>query len=135
MILDHIGLKVGHYEQSKAFFLAALAPLGIALVSEVKGRAGFGRAGKPEFWFCQATAAEAAHPALHLAFAADDREQVRQFYQAALQAGATDNGPPGIRAHYHPDYYGAFVITPDGHNIEAVCHRPEHGRSSQSPAP
>lgn len=119
MIIDHVGLAVSNLEQSKIFYSAALAPLGITLIVEVQGWAGFGKGGKPEFWFGEHS--EPQKP-MHIAFIAENREQVRQFYDAALQAGATDNGPPGIRAHYHPDYYGAFVIGPDGHNIEAVCH-------------
>lgn len=122
MIIDHIGFSVSDYARSKAFFTAALAPLGISLVTEVMGWGGFGKGGKPEFWFGEKAGAQLP---LHVCFAAESREQVRQFYAAALEAGATDNGGPGIRAHYHPDYYGAFVIGPDGHNIEAACHRPE----------
>jgi catechol 2,3-dioxygenase-like lactoylglutathione lyase family enzyme len=122
MIVDHIGFAVTDYEKSKAFFAKALAPLGIELVMEVQGWAGFGKAGKPELWF--GPRGEKPAP-LHIAFVAESREQVRAFYAAALAAGAQDNGPPGIRKIYHPDYYGAFVIGPDGHNVEAVCHRPE----------
>jgi catechol 2,3-dioxygenase-like lactoylglutathione lyase family enzyme len=119
MILDHIGFSVSNYEKSKEFFGKALAPIGVTLISETHGWAGFGRNGKPELWF--GAGEQPQHP-MHLAFLAESREQVRQFYAAALAAGAQDNGPPGIRAHYHPNYYGAFVIGPDGHNIEAVCH-------------
>ena len=119
MIIDHIGLAVEDYEKSKEFFCQALAPLGIELVMEVQGRAGFGRNGKPELWFGVHT--EKQRP-LHIALVADNREQVRAFYKAALAAGGKNNGPPGIREIYHPNYYGAFVISPDGHNIEAVCH-------------
>ena len=122
MIIDHIGLAVSDYERSKQFFTQALAPLGIQLVMEIEGWAGFGRGGKPELWF--GTHTQVQHP-MHLAFVAESREQVRAFYQAALSAGAEDNGPPGIREIYHPNYYGAFVIGPDGHNVEAVCHAPE----------
>lgn len=122
MIIDHLGLAVSDYAASKAFFTRALAPLGIRLVMEVQGWAGLGRDGKPEFWFGQHT--EAQRP-MHLAFLAENREQVRAFYEAALAAGASDNGPPGIREIYHPHYYAAFVIGPDGHNVEAVCHQPE----------
>lgn len=122
MIIDHVGLAVSNLEQSKIFYSAALAPLGITLIVEVQGWAGFGKGGKPEFWFGEHS--EPQKP-MHIAFIAENREQVRQFYDAALQAGATDNGPPGIRAHYHPNYYGAFVIGPDGHNIETVCHQAE----------
>jgi len=123
MTLDHIGLSVADYPRSKAFFTAALAPLGITLVMEVEGWAGFGRGGKPDFWF-GAGGDGAVKAPMHIAFAAENRAQVDAFYAAALQAGATDNGAPGIRAIYHPNYYGAFVIGPDGHNIEAVCHGP-----------
>jgi len=122
VIIDHLGLTVSDATRSKAFFTSALAPLGIVPLVEVQGWVGFGRGGKPEFWFGEG--GEAQRP-MHLAFVAESREQVRQFHAAALQAGGQDNGPPGLRAHYHPDYYGAFVIGPDGHNIEAVCHRPE----------
>lgn len=120
MIIDHIGLAVSDYERSKAFFTRALAPLGIEPLMEVEGWAGFGKRGKPEFWL--GAHAQKQNP-MHIAFAAESRAQVDAFYRAALAAGATDNGPPGIREIYHPDYYGAFVIGPDGHNIEAVCRR------------
>jgi catechol 2,3-dioxygenase-like lactoylglutathione lyase family enzyme len=122
MIIDHIGFAVTNYKRSKDFFAAALAPLGISLVTEVEGWAGFGKAGKPDLWFGEQ--GEAQRP-MHLAFLAENRAQVRQFHEAALQAGGKDNGPPGIRAQYHPDYYGAYVIGPDGHNVEAVCHNAE----------
>jgi catechol 2,3-dioxygenase-like lactoylglutathione lyase family enzyme len=122
MIIDHIGLAIGDYERSKQFYSRALAPLGIELVLEVEGRAGFGKQGKPEFWF--GVHSEYQKP-MHIAFSADNREQVRAFYAAALEAGGKNNGVPGIREIYHPNYYGAFVIDPDGHNIEAVCHKPE----------
>lgn len=122
MIFDHIGLAVSDYEHSKRFFTQALAPLGIELLMEVQGWAGLGRAGKAEFWFGTHTQPQAP---MHIAFAAQNREQVRAFYAAALAAGGKDNGAPGIREVYHPNYYGAFVIGPDGHNIEAVTHTPE----------
>jgi catechol 2,3-dioxygenase-like lactoylglutathione lyase family enzyme len=119
-MFDHIGLGASDYEASKAFFLRALAPLGVGVAMEGPDGIGLGKNGKPSLWLQQA----ADKPArLHLAFAADSRQQVDAFYRAALDAGATDNGPPGIRAHYHPNYYGAFVIGPDGHNIEAVCQK------------
>ncbi|WP_428622100.1 VOC family protein [Sedimenticola sp.] len=122
MILDHIGVVISDYERSKVFYSRCLAPLGITLVMEVEGWAGYGREGKPEFWF--GPAGEANQP-MHIAFAAENRAQVDRFYQAALEAGGKDNGTPGIREIYHPNYYGAFVYDPDGHNIEAVCHLPE----------
>jgi catechol 2,3-dioxygenase-like lactoylglutathione lyase family enzyme len=122
MIIDHIGFAVSDYDRSKEFFCKALAPLGIELVMEYQGWAGLGKAGKPELWF---GAHSESQRSMHLAFLAENRAQVRAFYAAALAAGASDNGPPGIREYYHPNYYGAFVIGPDGHNIEAVCHQPE----------
>ncbi len=122
MIIDHIGLAVSDYKRSKEFFSKALAPLGIELVMEVQGWAGFGKGGKPELWLGEH--AERQKP-MHIAFLAENRRQVKAFYEAALAAGAKDNGAPGIREIYHPNYYGAFVIGPDGHNIEAVCHAPE----------
>jgi catechol 2,3-dioxygenase-like lactoylglutathione lyase family enzyme len=122
MIIDHIGLAVSDYAKSLEFFRRALNPLGIELIMEVEGWAGFGKGGKPELWFGTHTVPQQS---VHLAFLADTRRQVREFYAAALEAGAHDNGPPGIRAVYHPNYYGAFVIGPDRHNIEAVCHLPE----------
>jgi catechol 2,3-dioxygenase-like lactoylglutathione lyase family enzyme len=122
MIFDHIGIIVSDYDRSKQFFRRALAPLGIELVMEVEGWAGLGKGGKPEFWF--GTGGQKQNP-MHIAFIADTRAQVTAFHAAALAAGGTDNGPPGIREIYHPNYFGAFVLGPDGHNVEAVCHRPE----------
>lgn len=121
MILDHIGLAVSDYEKSKTFFAKALAPLRIELVMEVQGWAGLGRDGKPELWF--GTHSTPQNP-MHIAFIAESRAQVDAFHAAALAAGGQDNGAPGIREIYHPHYYAAFVIGPDGHNIEAVCHQP-----------
>ncbi len=122
MIIDHIGLSVSDTEASKRFYTAALAPLGIGPMSEGGGWVGFGRDHAPQFWFGPG---QAPQKPMHIAFVAENRAQVRAFHAAALQAGGRDNGAPGIRAQYHPHYYGAFVIGPDGHNIEAVCHRPE----------
>ena len=122
MILDHIGFQVSDFAKTKAFLLAALEPLDIGIVSEGTGWAMVGRGGKPQFWF----GAFGPPPGpIHIAFAAANREQVRRFHAAALAAGGKDNGAPGLRPNYHPDYYGAFVIGPDGHNVEAVCHAPE----------
>jgi catechol 2,3-dioxygenase-like lactoylglutathione lyase family enzyme len=129
-MIDHLGFKVDDFDRAKAFYSAVLAPLGYGLVMEVTAEmtgngsqhAGFG-AGKPDFWI--GTGGEATRNGLHLAFVASERKAVDAFYAAALASGAKDNGPPGIRETYHPNYYGAFVIDPDGHNIEAVCHKPE----------
>jgi catechol 2,3-dioxygenase-like lactoylglutathione lyase family enzyme len=126
--LDHIGLQVSDFPRLLAFYEAVLAPLGISVAMRMSAAeagfdaAGFGAAGKPDFWIWPGGRTT---PHLHIAFAAASRAAVDAFYAAALSAGARDNGPPGIRAHYHPDYYGAFVLDPDGHNIEACCHRPE----------
>ena len=122
MIFDHIGLNVSDAQARTAFFSAALAPLGVSVVMEEQGWVGMGKDGKPDFWF---GVGDKPHAGMHLAFAADNRAQVDAFYKAALEAGGKDNGAPGIRALYHPNYYGAFVLGPDGHNVEAVCHRPE----------
>jgi catechol 2,3-dioxygenase-like lactoylglutathione lyase family enzyme len=126
-ILDHLGIPVSDFARSKAFYERALAPLGISIVMEVPGdltgngdAAGFGRGRKPAFWIGE----DARAGRTHVAFTAESRAEVDAFHAAALAAGGRDNGAPGLRPHYHPDYYGAFVLDPDGHNIEAVCHRP-----------
>ena len=121
MIIDHIGIAVSDAARSKEFYSRALAPLGIEVLMEVQGHVGLGRGTKPEFWL--AAREEDIRP-IHVAFVADDRAQVDAFHAAALEAGGADNGPPGVREIYHPDYYGAFVLDPDGHNVEAVCHSP-----------
>jgi len=121
-MFDHLGMGVTDYEASKAFFLNALQPLGVAVVMEGQFGLGLGSNNKPSLWLTQVT--DKPTP-LHIAFTAGSRQQVDEFHRAALAAGGRDNGAPGLRPHYHPNYYGAFVIGPDGHNIEAVCHRPK----------
>lgn len=121
-MLDHIILTVSDYSASRAFYLEALEPLGYEVIMEVGPAGGFGVAGKPDFWIRQA---EPVKPPVHVAFRAPDRRSVDAFHAAAMAAGGRDNGGPGLRAHYHPNYYGAFVFDPDGNNIEAVCHLPE----------
>jgi len=121
-MFDHVGLGVSNYAESKAFFLKALEPLGVGIVMEGEHGLGIGSKGKPALWLFETSERPAP---LHLAFTAESHKQVQEFYAAALAAGGKDNGAPGLRAHYHPNYYGAFVIGPDGHNVEAVCHRPE----------
>jgi len=122
-MLDHVGFAVSDYARSKAFYEQALVPLGLSLLMEpVAQAAGFGKDGKPFFWIEAQGGAVTGR--LHIAFAADDRATVDAFHAAALEAGAKDNGVPGVREIYHPNYYGAYVLDPDGHNIEAVCHRP-----------
>lgn len=121
-MLDHVGFGVSDYERSKAFYAEALAPLGIELVKEPSQlAAGFGRDGKPFFWL-EATRPPAA--GLHVAFTCESQDLVRAFHEAAIAAGGTDNGSPGARPIYHEHYYGAYVLDPDGNNIEAVCHHP-----------
>ena len=124
-MIDHIGFSVSDYARAKAFYQQALAPLGYVLVKEVQqdendaSAAGFGVNGKPDFWI---GGEGGLNKPVHIAIAARDRASVDAFYQAAIAAGGKDNGPPGIRARYHPNYYGAFVLDADGNNIEAVCH-------------
>ena len=124
-MFDHVRIGVSDFAASKAFFLAALEPLGVAVVGE--GPPSYGvelcqPKGKVSLCLYQ-TEQKPAH--LHLAFVAENRQQVEAFHRAALAAGAKDNGGPGLRPHYHANYYAAFVIGPDGHNIEVVCHEPE----------
>lgn len=121
-MFDHIGFGATNLEASKTFFLQSLAPLGVAVAMDGPYGVGLGRNGKPSLWISPTTE-KPAH--LHLAFAAETRKDVDAFYAAALAAGGKGNGPPGLRPHYHANYYGAFVIGPDGHNVEAVCHKPE----------
>src|SRR5262245_57307025 len=122
-MFDHVKFGVSDFAASKAFFAKALAPLGVTIVGEGPPSYGVELCGKGIASLCLfQTDEKPAH--LHLAFMAETREQVEAFYRAALEAGAKDNGPPGLRPRYHPNYYAAFVIGPDGHNIEAVCHQP-----------
>ena len=127
-MLDHIGLTVSEFDRARAFYDAALAPLGVGMVMEVTAEQtggsrhiGYGSEGRPYFWIGTGGAAIGG---VHVALVACDRARVDAFHAAALAAGGRDNGPPGVRAHYHPSYYAAFVLDPDGHNVEAVCHVP-----------
>lgn len=127
-MIDHTGVTVSDYSKSLAFYTAALGAIGIVKIMEIPASvtgdtdvAGFGPPGKAEFWIGRGTPNQ---PPIHIAFRVDSRAAVDAFYQAAIAVGARDNGAPGIRAYYHPDYYGAYVLDPDGHNIEAVCHLP-----------
>ena len=134
-MLDHVNLRVADYERSRRFYQAALAPLGYTLAMEVDSGAGFGTGFIPDFWIKQGVPvtpsalaaplvpAGCGGPAVHVAFACEDHGTVDAFHRAALAAGGRDNGPPGLRPNYHPNYYGAFVLDPDGYNIEAVCHK------------
>jgi catechol 2,3-dioxygenase-like lactoylglutathione lyase family enzyme len=126
-MIDHVGFPVSDYARAKAFYSQALASLGYSLIMEVSAEhtesgspaAGFGADGKPDFWI--GGEGGLGRP-LHVAIVTRERANVDAFHRAALAAGGRDNGAPGLRPHYHPNYYGAFVLDPDGHNIEAVCH-------------
>ena len=127
-MMDHTGVSVSNYAKSKAFYQAALASLGYQILMEFTAAqtggfegAGFGLPPKPDFWIGKGAPQQ---PPVHIAFRAATRAQVDAFYRSAIAAGGTDNGGPGLRPHYHPHYYGAFVRDPDGNNIEAVCHDP-----------
>ena len=127
-MLDHIGFSVADLARSRAFYVAALAPLGYGPVMDITREqtggyegTGFGPSGRPQFWI---GTGEQRSGRIHVAFVASDRAAVDAFHRAALAAGGTDNGAPGLRPHYHPNYYGGFVLDPDGHNNEAVCHAP-----------
>jgi catechol 2,3-dioxygenase-like lactoylglutathione lyase family enzyme len=136
-MLDHVSLRVADYDRSKRFYAVALAPLGYTLAMESASGAGFRKGFIPDFWIKQGEPrslggqsvpvepAGCGGPVVHVAFAGDNRTTVDAFYRAALAAGARNHGAPGLRPAYHPNYYGAFVLDPDGYNIEAVCHQPE----------
>lgn len=124
-MFDHVGLTVKDLARSAAFYAAALAPLGIRKTLGFPGSAAFGAEGRSSLWISEGQV-EVARPRVHLAFTAT-RPQVESFYAAALAAGGSDNGAPGPRPHYGEHTYGAFVLDPDGHNIEAVCHDPPGG--------
>jgi catechol 2,3-dioxygenase-like lactoylglutathione lyase family enzyme len=130
-MIDHVTLRVRDLEAAKDFYRAALAPLGYVLQMEFPDGAGFAVGGKPDFWLFQDPEARPQH----LAFAAPDRGEVDAFYAAALAAGGRDNGPAGLRAEYHPNYYAAFVLDQTGHNVEAVTHRPPGSGARPAKAP
>jgi catechol 2,3-dioxygenase-like lactoylglutathione lyase family enzyme len=122
-VIDHIGVGVRDFEESIDFYTRALAPLGfeqVAFIDTDNRAAAFGVRGRDDFWIHEGRPAGR----MHVGFDAESREAVDDFHAAALAAGGRDNGAPGLRPHYHPSYYGAFVFDPDGHNIEAVCHAP-----------
>ncbi len=123
-MFDHVKFGVSDYAASKAFFLKALGPLGVRVVSEGPPTYGIELSSDGKSSLCMFQTEEKPAP-LHLAFTAENRQQVETFYRAALEAGGKDNGAPGLRPNYHANYFAAFVIGPDGHNIEAVCHEPD----------
>ena len=127
-MIDHTGVTVSEGPRARRFYEQALAPLGYTVLAEIPKEftggtmvIGLGVAPKPDFWVSEGAAQK---PPVHVAFLAETRAMVDAFYRAALAAGGKDNGPPGPRPHYHKDYYGAYVLDPDGHNIEACCHSP-----------
>lgn len=119
-MIDHIALRVRDLAAARRFYEAALKPLGYTLLLNFEEAAGFGIGGKPDFWIGPG----GPSGPVHVAFTCPERGLVDAFHAAALEAGARDNGPPGLRPHYHAHYYGAFVLDPDGNNLEAVCHLP-----------
>lgn len=129
-MIDHIGVPVADAARSKRFYDAALAPIGITMIVEVGGEYtesggtafGYGKDQKPFFWFGDN---ERVGQGFHVAFVVETRELVDAFHEAAIAAGGRDNGAPGLRPQYHANYYGAFALDPDGHNVEAVCHASE----------
>jgi catechol 2,3-dioxygenase-like lactoylglutathione lyase family enzyme len=127
-MIDHVSMTVADIDKARAFYDAVLAALGAVRVMNAEHGeivlSGYGREGKPSFWIAAGTG-EGTGLAGHIAFACGDRKSVDAFYHAAIAAGASDNGAPGLRPHYHASYYGSFVIDPDGHRLEAVCHLPE----------
>jgi catechol 2,3-dioxygenase-like lactoylglutathione lyase family enzyme len=125
-MIDHTGLLVSDIERAVAFYEKALAPLGYEVIMRFGPVVGLGVNKKPDLWL-SSEKDKAPTDKLHIAFRAPSRSVVKAFYEAAMAAGGRDNGPPGVREMYHPDYFGAFVLDPDGHNIEAVCHEPYLG--------
>lgn len=123
-MIDHVNIGVCDLAGSRRFYEEALAPLGIGFVMESPAGVGFSRQGRPRFWI----SARPAGGPVHVAFEAADSAMVDAFHAAALAAGGRDNGAPGPRPVYHPGYYGAFVLDPDGNNVEAVCHSSVGGR-------
>ncbi|HWE23099.1 MAG TPA: VOC family protein [Myxococcales bacterium] len=121
-MIDHVMLHVNDYDRSKKFYANALKPLGYEVVMEMSRAGGLGVGGKPDFWIDEGVKPQSK---THIAFAAQTRKQVDQFYKEAIAAGGQDNGKPGLRKHYHDNYYGAFVTDFDGNNVEVVCHKPE----------
>jgi catechol 2,3-dioxygenase-like lactoylglutathione lyase family enzyme len=126
-VLDHLTLTVRDLARSRAFYTRALAPLGYSVRMEFEQIIGFGDSAKPYFWLKQG---DPPTQPMHIAFMAIGRPAVEAFHAAALEAGAADNGPPGLRERYHPSYYAAFVFDPDGHPIEAVCHAGSGGTAT-----
>jgi catechol 2,3-dioxygenase-like lactoylglutathione lyase family enzyme len=119
-MLDHLIITVSNFDASREFYLKALEPLGYGVVMEFGKAVGLGVGQKPDFFIREG---DPVKPAIHIAFGSHDRPTVDAFYEAAMAAGGRDNGAPGLRTEYHPNYYGAFVFDPDGNNIEAVCHK------------
>ena len=126
-MIDHIMVRVKNYQASRDFYDKLLPTIGYQRLMEFGSGAGYGTNGMPAFWI---GGEGEPHPRIHLAFSAKDRASVDAFYAMALKLGAKSDGAPGVREHYHPNYYGAFVLDPDGHNIEAVCHLPVDAKAT-----
>jgi catechol 2,3-dioxygenase-like lactoylglutathione lyase family enzyme len=120
-VIDHVVLSISDFQKSRRFYAGALAPLGYRVVKEFPGWAGFGAGARADIWIATR---EPVTASTHVALLCGTRSLVDAFHEAALKAGGRDNGAPGLRPDYHPDYYGAFVLDPDGNNIEAICHEP-----------
>jgi catechol 2,3-dioxygenase-like lactoylglutathione lyase family enzyme len=120
-VIDHVGINVSDIEASKRFYQAALAPLGYVQARDFGEAVGFAKDGKPDFWI----ETRGTPGTVHVAIVSPDRAAVNAFHEAAVAAGGTDNGAPGLRPQYHETYYGAYVLDADGNNVEAVCHAPE----------
>jgi catechol 2,3-dioxygenase-like lactoylglutathione lyase family enzyme len=129
-MIDHVSIKVSDFARSRAFYEAALRPLGYKVVMEFPEVAGLGAGGMPDFWISKGDRTAPVHTAF-----VGDRKAVDAFYAAATGAGGVDNGAPGVRMEYHPHYYGAFVIDPDGNNVEVVCHTADGKLASAARAP
>jgi catechol 2,3-dioxygenase-like lactoylglutathione lyase family enzyme len=130
-MIDHVSIRVQDFSRAVAFYKAALAPLGYDVLMEFPGAAGLGTPGKPDVWLMQTD--QALNPT-HLALSSE-RAMVDAFHAAALDAGGSDNGPPGVRADYHPHYYAAFILDPEGNNIEVVCHADPDAKPAVAPRP
>lgn len=122
-MIDHLGIVVSNFAKSKAFYQKALEPLGYKILDQFENTVGFGTEDKADFWISEET--DTKPTPLHFAFRGENRDIVKAFHKAGVAAGGKNNGEPGLRPQYHPNYYGAFVLDPDGNNVEAVCHYPD----------
>jgi catechol 2,3-dioxygenase-like lactoylglutathione lyase family enzyme len=129
-MIDHVSVRVQDFSKLLTFYREALAPIGYEVIMEYPGAVGLGANGKPDLWLMRSD--KAINPT-HVALAST-RDRIDAFHEAALAAGGTDNGAPGVRADYHPSYYAAFILDPEGNNIEVVCHTPPSAARASRPA-